>query len=54
MMRFLHNRDGHTGIEYSMIAAFIAIGIVTAVSSIGIKVEDLFEALVPALSAPEP
>lgn len=38
----LRNCCGHTSIEYAMIGAFIAIGIITALGSIGLSVEKAF------------
>lgn len=48
MLRFLRSRDGHTAIEYSMIAALIAIGIIAALTSTGLELETMFDALLPA------
>ncbi|MBL8549693.1 MAG: Flp family type IVb pilin [Hyphomonadaceae bacterium] len=50
MHRFLRNRDAHTAIEYSMIAALIAIGIIAAITSIGGSVADMFAKLLPAFA----
>lgn len=43
--RFLRDRDGATAIEYSMIAAFIAIVIITALTGMGVKLEAIFLAV---------
>jgi pilus assembly protein Flp/PilA len=48
--RFLSDRAGHTAIEYSMIAAFIAIGIIAALTSMGLSLEGMFEDLLPAFA----
>lgn len=42
--RFNDSRSGATAIEYAIIAAFIAIGIIGAVGEIGSKTNDSFEA----------
>ncbi len=38
----LRARAGHTSIEYAMIGAFVAVGIITALGSIGVSVEKAF------------
>lgn len=44
MMRaLLRDRRGHTAIEYSMIAALIAILLITALTSVGLSVESMFD-----------
>ena len=43
--RFWSDRRGATVIEYAMIAAFVSIVIVTAVTSIGTKLNDSFVAV---------
>jgi Flp pilus assembly pilin Flp len=48
--RFLAAKAGHTAIEYSMIAAFIAIGIISALSVIGGSVHDMFAAVLPGFA----
>ncbi|MBI1251690.1 MAG: Flp family type IVb pilin [Alphaproteobacteria bacterium] len=40
--RFINDRDGHTAIEYGMIAALICIGIIAALTSMGSSVEHMF------------
>ena len=45
MTRFLHNRNGATAIEYALIAAFIALVIITAVTTIGGKLDTTFTAV---------
>ena len=55
-MRFLKEEDGVTAIEYSLIAALIAVVIITAVTSVGTSVEGVFTevdgALGGAVAAP--
>lgn len=45
LMRFLRDRKGGTAIEYSMIAALIALLLITAMSGIGVSVEGMFSAV---------
>jgi pilus assembly protein Flp/PilA len=52
MRRFLNTDDGHTAIEYSMIAALIAILIISSLVTMGVSVEGMFEALMPAFAGP--
>ena len=40
--RFIRNESGATAIEYSLIAAFIATVIITAVSAVGTEVTSTF------------
>jgi pilus assembly protein Flp/PilA len=42
--RFLRARDGATAIEYAMIASLIAILLISALTSTGLKIESIFEA----------
>ncbi|MGE0830742.1 MAG: Flp family type IVb pilin [Hyphomonadaceae bacterium] len=56
MMRLLKNTDflkhtgGHTAIEYSMIAALVALLLVTAMGSMGESVLAMFTNLMPAFA----
>lgn len=43
VMAFVREEDGATAIEYALIAALIAIAIVTALSSAGASITKLFE-----------
>lgn len=40
--RFANDEDGATAIEYGLIAALIAVGIITAVGTLGDKLEAAF------------
>jgi pilus assembly protein Flp/PilA len=42
--RFLRARDGATAIEYAMIASLIAILLISALASMGLKIESIFTA----------
>ena len=42
---FVHDESGATAIEYALIAALIAIVIVTAVTSVGSKLSSTFTAV---------
>ena len=45
LARFFSNEDGVTSIEYAIIASLIGIVIVTSVSDLGGKEEDVFDAV---------
>ncbi|HEV2162342.1 MAG TPA: Flp family type IVb pilin [Stellaceae bacterium] len=53
MLRFIrnliHNDAGATAIEYGLIAALIAVVIVTAVSSVGGKLKNTFNSVATSL-----
>ena len=49
LMRFLKDEEGVTAIEYGLIAALIAVGIIVAVTSVGGKLQDTFEAIDSAM-----
>ena len=42
LARFLRNRDGATAIEYGLIAALIAVGIIVAATTLGSSLSGLF------------
>ena len=50
--KFLRDESGATAIEYSLIAGFIALAIITAVGMTGQRLVALFESLIPALTLP--
>jgi pilus assembly protein Flp/PilA len=50
MSRLLRDRRAHTAIEYGMIGALIAIGLITAMTSMGTSVEQMFADLMPAFA----
>ena len=41
--RFCRNEDGATAIEYSMIAAFIAMAIITALTNVASELTGIFD-----------
>lgn len=41
--RFLKDESGATAIEYGLLAALIAVGIITAASSLGTSISGLFD-----------
>jgi pilus assembly protein Flp/PilA len=49
LSRFLKNESGATAIEYGLIAALIAVVIITAVTSAGTGVNDTFNTIAAAL-----
>lgn len=50
--KFIREEDGVTAIEYGLIAALIAVVIVTAVTLIGTRLNATFCSVVDALGAP--
>ena len=48
--RFLADESGVTAIEYGLIAALIAVVIITAVTAVGTKLEAVFTAVGTALT----
>lgn len=45
LKRFLRNENGATSIEYSLIAAFIGLAIITAVSALGTELTSTFNSV---------
>lgn len=52
--RFLRDEEGVTAIEYSLIAALIAVVIITAVTTVGSRVCETFRSVADALGAAAP
>ncbi len=52
LLRFLKDEDGVTAIEYGLIAALISIGIIAAVTAIGLELKAVFETVDGALTPP--
>ena len=50
LRKFLRDESGATAIEYSLIAGFIALAIITAVGMTGQRLLELFASLIPTLS----
>lgn len=48
---FVKREDGASAIEYALIAGLIAVVIITAVTALGVKVEDVFKAITNGLNA---
>jgi len=48
--KFVKDESGATAIEYGMIAALIAVLIITAVGLVGTRLEAVFEAIAAALA----
>ncbi len=42
LKRFLKHEDGATAIEYGLIAALIGVAIITAVTLVGVSLEEVF------------
>ncbi len=51
LLKFLKDEDGVTAIEYGLIAALIAVVIITAVSLLGANISNAFTAISDAISA---
>ena len=49
LMHFLKNEDGVTAIEYSLIAALIAVAIIVMVTAVGDSVNNVFSEVSEAL-----
>ncbi len=47
--RFMKDESGATAIEYGLIAALIAVAIITAVTALGTGVSDTFDEVAAAL-----
>lgn len=50
--RFLKNEEGVTAIEYGLIAALIAVVIITAVALVGTNLNAVFQYIAGKLTAP--
>lgn len=48
--KFLKDEDGATAIEYGLIAALIAVAIITAVTAVGSNLDTTFSEVASALS----
>jgi len=49
--RFLHDDSGATAIEYGLIAALIAVGIIVAATTLGSSLSNLFNQISTKLNA---
>jgi pilus assembly protein Flp/PilA len=49
MNNLIHKEDGVTAIEYGLIAALIAVAIITAVTTVGTDLVAVFNSIVAAL-----
>ncbi|MDR8727520.1 Flp family type IVb pilin [Burkholderia pseudomultivorans] len=49
--RFVRDEDGVTAIEYGLIAALIAVGIIAALSTIGTDLKTVFSTIADDLTA---
>ena len=49
---FIHEEDGVTAIEYGLIAALVAVGIVVGASAAGIALNGLFQRLGDCMTTP--
>jgi pilus assembly protein Flp/PilA len=50
--RFLRSTDGATAIEYSVIGGMIAVAIVVAATSLGLKLNDMYQAVADKVIPP--
>ncbi|HEM7880943.1 TPA: Flp family type IVb pilin [Burkholderia contaminans] len=49
--RFVRDEDGVTAIEYGLIAALIAVGIIVAVTAVGTQLKTVFTTIAADLSS---
>lgn len=49
--RFLRDEDGAVAIEYSLLAALIAVGIIVGAQAVGTDINDLFNRIATCLSS---
>jgi pilus assembly protein Flp/PilA len=54
LKRFLRDEDGVTAIEYGLIAGLIAVFMIAAVTSVGVEVGNVFDAVKGALDKATP
>jgi pilus assembly protein Flp/PilA len=54
LMRFVHNEDAATAIEYALIASVISIGILSAALAIGTSMSDRFDSFAAAFPSATP
>ena len=54
LKRFLRDEDGVTAIEYGLIAGLIAVFMIAAVTSVGVEVGNVFDAVKGALEKATP
>ena len=52
--RFLKNTSGATAIEYGLIAALIAVGIIAAASALGSQISTTFNLISSAMAGAQP
>ena len=52
IQRFMNDEEGVTAIEYALIAALIAVVIITAVSSAGTNLKNVFLKIADCLTTP--
>lgn len=52
--RFAKDESGATAIEYGLIAALIAVGIITAATTLGSSISDTFKTVSDELDAAKP
>jgi pilus assembly protein Flp/PilA len=50
VQRFVSDEEGVTAIEYALIASLIAVVIITAVTTVGTNVNNVFERIAAALT----
>jgi len=50
-LKLIKNEEGATAIEYGLIAALIAVAIITAVSTVGTQLNETFESVGSSLTS---
>jgi pilus assembly protein Flp/PilA len=51
--KFLREEDGVTAIEYGLIAALIAVGIIVGASAVGISINGLMQRIADCMNTPD-
>lgn len=52
LVRFIHEDEGQDLIEYALLAGLITTAVVAVITTIGVRVLDLFSSLSSAIAAP--
>ncbi|MDD5329945.1 MAG: Flp family type IVb pilin [Sulfuricella sp.] len=50
IVKFVRNEEGATAVEYGLIAALIAVAIVTVVTNLGTQLNVIFQRILTAIS----
>jgi pilus assembly protein Flp/PilA len=53
-VRWLHEEDGATAVEYGLIAAIICVGVIGSVSSLGDAVQEMWQHILDSYASAQP